>query len=154
MSAIWFKYRLHNQKWRKKQFTLLSLLNFLIISLMIECNPIQLGHFSQKNQQFEGLKSFLWDHWYPCFGLMVTSPLGFKARVGSLIGAWRRRTCYTFPDTFKVVVISRGCLWSFARIMWTWDFCFNWTVKGVKACQLSFHQKQYSPLDESWSFTN
>ena len=25
------------------------------------------------------------------------SPLGFKARVGSLIRAWRRHTCYTFP---------------------------------------------------------
>ena len=24
-------------------------------------------------------------HWYPCFGFLVTSPLGFKARVGCLI---------------------------------------------------------------------
>ena len=22
---------------------------------------------------------FLWGHWYPCYGLLVTSPLGFKA---------------------------------------------------------------------------
>ena len=34
------------------------------------------------------LKSFwrthvlFWGHWYPCFGFLVTSPLGFKARVG------------------------------------------------------------------------
>ena len=28
----------------------------------------------------------LWGHWYPCFGLLVTSPLGFKARVGSALG--------------------------------------------------------------------
>ena len=27
----------------------------------------------------------LYGHWYPCFGLLVMSPLGFKARVGSLI---------------------------------------------------------------------
>ena len=26
---------------------------------------------------------FVWGHWYPCFGFLVTSPLGFKARVGS-----------------------------------------------------------------------
>ena len=26
-------------------------------------------------------KSFSGGHWYPCFGLLVTSPLGFKARV-------------------------------------------------------------------------
>ena len=26
----------------------------------------------------EGIKSFLWGHWYPCFGLPVTSIEGFK----------------------------------------------------------------------------
>ena len=26
-------------------------------------------------------KSFSWGHWYPCFGLLVMSALGFKARV-------------------------------------------------------------------------
>ena len=25
--------------------------------------------------------SFFWSHWYPCFGFLVTSPLGFIARV-------------------------------------------------------------------------
>ena len=37
-------------------------------------------------------KSFLtdtrvlfWGHWYPCFGFLVTSPLGFKAKVGCVI---------------------------------------------------------------------
>ena len=29
-------------------------------------------------------KSFLWGHWYPCFGLLVMSTLGFKARVSGL----------------------------------------------------------------------
>ena len=29
--------------------------------------------------------SFFWGHWYPCFGFLVTSPLGFKARVGSAL---------------------------------------------------------------------
>ena len=29
-----------------------------------------------------GHESLLWCHWYPYFGLLVTSPLGFKARVG------------------------------------------------------------------------
>ena len=32
---------------------------------------------------FVGHKSFLWGHWYPCFGLLVTSALGFNARVDS-----------------------------------------------------------------------
>ena len=34
---------------------------------------------------FGGHESFLWGHWYPCFGLLVTSALGFKARVGSAL---------------------------------------------------------------------
>ena len=39
-----------------------------------------------------------WGHWYLCFGLLVTSPLGFKARLGSLIRTlWRRMWC-TFPE--------------------------------------------------------
>ena len=28
---------------------------------------------------------YFWGHWYPCFGFLVTSPLGFKAKVGCLI---------------------------------------------------------------------
>ena len=31
----------------------------------------------------------------PCCGLLVTSPLGFKARVGSLIQTWQRGVCVT-----------------------------------------------------------
>ena len=31
--------------------------------------------------------SFFWGHWYPCFGFLVTSLLGFKARVGSALFA-------------------------------------------------------------------
>ena len=32
----------------------------------------------------EGLKYFLWGHWYVYFRLLVTSPLGFKGKVDSL----------------------------------------------------------------------
>ena len=34
---------------------------------------------------FWGRKSFFWDHWYPCCGLLVMSALGFKARMDSLV---------------------------------------------------------------------
>ena len=33
---------------------------------------------------FGGHKSCLWGHWYPCFGLLLTSALGFKVRVDPL----------------------------------------------------------------------
>ena len=34
---------------------------------------------------FGGHESFLWGHWYPCFGLLVTSPVIVRARVGSAL---------------------------------------------------------------------
>ena len=34
-----------------------------------------------------------WGHWYPCFRFLVTSPLGFKARVGSILFAFCRGEC-------------------------------------------------------------
>ena len=32
-------------------------------------------------------------HWYPCFGFLVTFPLGFKARVGSALFAFCGNEC-------------------------------------------------------------
>ena len=29
---------------------------------------------------FEDTSHILWDHWYPCYGLLLTSALGFEAR--------------------------------------------------------------------------
>ena len=44
---------------------------------------------------FGGHESFFWGHWYPCFGLLVTSPLGFKARVGSALFELSGGVCVT-----------------------------------------------------------
>ena len=41
-------------------------------------------NFLKKNGKH---KSFLWGPWYPCSELLVIFPLGFKARMGSLICA-------------------------------------------------------------------
>ena len=40
---------------------------------------------------FGGYKSFLWGHWYPCFGLLAMSPLGFKAKVDPLLACFVAR---------------------------------------------------------------
>ena len=37
------------------------------------------------NKKLEDISPFLYGHWYPCFGLMGTSPMGFKARFCNLI---------------------------------------------------------------------
>ena len=34
-----------------------------------------------------------WGHWYPCFGFLVASPLGFKAQVGSALFAFCGGEC-------------------------------------------------------------
>ena len=44
----------------------------------------QKGHITLKTffkNIFGGNQCFLWGHWYPCFGLLVTSALGFKSFV-------------------------------------------------------------------------
>ena len=46
----------------------------------------------------EDMSPILWGHWYLCFGLLVISPLGFKARVGSLIRTLWRHTFDNFPE--------------------------------------------------------
>ena len=45
-------------------------------------------------------QSFLWGHWYPCFGLLVTSPPGFKAKVGSVIHTWWRCMHCTISEIY------------------------------------------------------
>ena len=56
-------------------------------------NWISIFYFFLKT--FGGHESFLWGHWYPCFGLLVMSPLGFKARVGSALFELSRGVCVT-----------------------------------------------------------
>ena len=68
---------------------------------LVQETPLQFKSQSTKQSFFKlirlflifgGHKSFLWGKWYSCFGLQVMSPLGFKARVGSLICIWERCT--------------------------------------------------------------
>ena len=41
--------------------------------------------WTDKPKLFGGHEYFLWVNWYPCFGLLVMTPLCFKARVGSAL---------------------------------------------------------------------
>ena len=50
------------------------------------CNMVLfLFFFVFLKKVFGGHMSFFRDHWDPCFGFLVMSPLGFKARVGSAL---------------------------------------------------------------------
>ena len=53
---------------------------------------------------FGGQFFFLRGHWYSFFGLLVMSPLDFKARVGSLVCSWwrhKRHTWCTFSTSWQ-----------------------------------------------------
>ena len=86
---------------------------------------------------FGGHESFLWGHWYPCFGLLVTSPLGFKVRVSSLICPWQRHMCYTFPeihlwcDTCWPLGSQHGSL--------SISSTYLWDIGGTRNWELSCH---------------
>ena len=46
-----------------------------------------------------------WGHWYPCFGFLVTSPLGFKARVGSaLLAIFAEANVMYIPQDLPLVL--------------------------------------------------
>ena len=55
----------------------------MVAYLSFQCPCLFLFFF----KVFGGYMSFFGGHWYPCFGFLVTSPLGFKARVGSALFA-------------------------------------------------------------------
>ena len=67
----------HLDKW---QFAL-KLIHFSTVSNLFLLEVVQKCFFLI----FGGHESFLWSHWYPCFELLVTSPLGLKARVDSAL---------------------------------------------------------------------
>ena len=84
-------------------------------------------------------RSFLW---YPCFGLLVTSPLGFKARVASFIRAlwrcthsWRFTSGVTPADSWQPT-------WQQSHFLPRTYDCFEWITKH-------FFKPSYRP-QRSW----
>ena len=51
---------------------------------------------------FGGHKFFVWGHWYPCFGFLVMSALGFKARVDPLLSTLLLRATMRVPKRVEV----------------------------------------------------
>ena len=86
------KNRIKSSEWgvEVKSHELNSQTNYALLKLQ---KPV--GSFAKSNIStrapnvivFNFIKKILVDT-YPCFGLLMTSPLGFKARVGSLVFNW------------------------------------------------------------------
>ena len=135
-----------------------------VISTIFSLNKAQVlkAHivFSFATQQilflkiFGGHKSFLWGHWNPYFGLLVMSPLGFKARVSALfpeIHLWFN-TCWPLggqhgsQTIFSHVPVSRHW-WNLklGSIMWQKN------ALRTELCRLNIY---YYCLIHSFNFLN
>ena len=67
------------------------------------------------NNFLEDISPFLWGHWYPCFGLLVTSIPGFKARLGSLFRVWQRHMMIHVPR-HSPLVNAWNCVWCLSTL--------------------------------------
>ena len=70
--------------WTDCDFKMKTLIYSILLELLLLSGVNSLGKITNFFSFFlitGGHESFLWGHWYPCFGLLVTSPLGSKARV-------------------------------------------------------------------------
>ena len=101
MMMIMMVYQLSHVRWSKAlpddpggsylTYFILSDALIIIVMMILDDNFFSFKIFCCTQVHF-------WGHWYPCFGLLVTSHLGFKARVGSLIHAWQRHTWCILPE--------------------------------------------------------
>ena len=48
-----------------------------------------------------GTHVHLWGHWFSCFGILVTSALGFKVRVAALLALWQIDMWYTLGPAYN-----------------------------------------------------
>ena len=117
-------------------------------SITFASNPVtESAQFFKKN--FGRPKFFLWVHWYPYSGLLVMSPLGFKARVGSLIHTWQRYMCYMFPLVPLVWYLPTS-LWPafyvvlvYSTLEYYWCCRYKASLLSAAAWLLSIEVKQF-----------
>ena len=81
-------------------------------------------------------------HRYPCFELLVTSPLGFKTRVGSFICAWQRHICVTCSLRFTSGVTPANLLVASMTAKPFSSTCLQAGIGGAQNQDLSCHHSQ------------
>ena len=82
-----------------------------------------------------------WGHWYPCFGFLVTSPLGLKARVSCLIRIAEANVMYIPRDPPLVLHLLTSCwlLWRTAGPVPT--YCCTSEVAGIRTRALRISRR-------------
>ena len=135
----------HSAKLHYWHFTIYHSLFWYIISPVFSVfGKGEEVEFFLKN--FGGHESFLWGNGYPCCGLLVTSPLGFKARVGSLICTWQRHMCYTSPE----IHLWCDTCWPLGSQYggWAVSSTYLWGIGGTRNRELSCRRSQWG--DRNW----
>ena len=99
---------------------------------------------------------FLWGHLNPCFGLLVMSPLGFKARV-DLLSCVLRCLCITdSPDSLLVQHLltswppawQRSCFIHILTYKHWWDLSPGWSVPLSRSMWQDRHSTEWGILFE------
>ena len=106
----------------------------------------------------------MWGHWYLCFGILMTSPLCFKTRVGSFICAWWRRTCYTLNLVYirwdwwatKVIIHSLIFLFLIKHFTNVWNYSKHHKATKFTCLEHFVIKKQYQTeivrIFEHWNY--
>ena len=104
---------------------------------------------------FGGHESFLWGHWYPYFGLLVTSPLGFKARVGSALFELSGGIRVTLHmSLFLFILLRFGCFNYWMTIL-VWHLTPEKTghFSSISWKILVWHIKHREIYEISWQYS-
>ena len=104
---------------------------------------------------FGGHRSFLWDYWYPYFGLLVMLVLGFKARVDSLahvLPHLRTTDSSDSPLVWHLLTVWRS-VWQLNLFdPRTWKcVCRHWWFGGLNPWPYVPHAWHCKPLVHSGS---
>ena len=99
--------------------------------------------------------SFFWGHWYPCFGFLVTSPLGFKARVGSALFAIFAEANVMYIPQDSPLVLHLPTSWRPAR-SWSLPHMHvqRWDLAQIRMCNCTNRrQMRYHCVSDLANFT-
>ena len=81
-------------------------------------------------------------HWYPCFGFLVTSPLGFKARVGSALFAFCGGECIVYSPRSTSGATHADLLVASVTASPVPTYCCRGEVAGIQTCALRISVSQ------------
>ena len=120
----------------------LSYIKILRHYLKMTCKIWQVSNCETKNSnQYLNSHSYIFSNFWRAYVIFVgmlislpwTSPLGFKARVGSLICTWWRHMCYMFPGVTPTDLMAAAEL-IFSTYM-------RQGIGGTRTWDLSLHRR-------------